>query len=420
MRLRIPALSVALGLAQAAFSFQALAIDAAHTAKAKETSTKAVAFLKANQDKAGSWGEIGAEDAPTLHNPGVVGVTALALNGLLDAGVAHDDPAITKAVAFLLSKAKPTGEIGDGALQIYNTSIALSALSRLKDNPKVLVLIKQGQQFLVSKQWKEGMQDPAGKSVDKNHPFFGGAGYGGHHSRPDMSNTQFMLQAMHDTGMDAKDPAMQRALVFLQRNQGAPSNDLLKDKIVNDGGFIYTTSAEGDPGLNLIGVPLSEASPELIDEAKAGNRDVSGLRTYGSMTYAGFKSYLFAKLDKDDPRVKAAYGWIKRNYTLEVNPGLPFNAKTLSHLHGLFYYYLTFARALGATDSSTLDIETKVDGKLVTKTVDWQNDLVDKLSALQKADGSWTNTADRWMEGDARLVTAYSLIALNNAQGLEK
>lgn len=420
MRPCTPAILLALVLAHSGMAFQALAIDAAHTAKAKETSAKAVAFLKAHQDETGSWGEIKGQTGANAYNPGLVGMTALALNGLLDQGVAHDDPAVKKAVAFLLSKAKPTGEIGDGALQIYNTSIALSALSRLKNDPKVALLIKGGQNFMVSKQWQAGMKDPAGKSVDQNHPFFGGAGYGGKHSRPDMSNTQFMLQAMHDTGMDAKDPAMQRALIFLQRNQGTAANDLLKDKITNDGGFIYATSISGLPDQNLIGVPQSEASPELIDEAKAGNRDVSGLRTYGSMTYAGFKSYLFAKLDKDDVRVKAAYGWIKRNYTLEVNPGLPFNAKTNSHLQGLYYYYLTFARALSATGSATLETETKVDGKWVAKTVDWQNDLVDKLAQLQKADGSWTNHADRWMEGDPRLVTAYALIALNNAQGLEK
>ena len=52
--------------------------------------------------------------------------------------------------------------------------------------------------------------------------------------------------------------------------------------------------------------------------------------------------------------------------------------------------------------------------------VDWQNDLADKLAELQKADGSWSNDADRWMEGDPRLVTAFALIALNNALGLEK
>jgi len=35
--------------------------------------------------------------------------------------------------------------------------------------------------------------------------------------------------------------------------------------------------------------------------------------------------------------------------------------------------------------------------------------------ALQRPDGSWVNEADRWMEGDPNLVTAYSVIALQIA-----
>jgi squalene-hopene/tetraprenyl-beta-curcumene cyclase len=122
------------------------------------------------------------------------------------------------------------------------------------------------------------------------------------------------------------------------------------------------------------------------------------------MTYAGFKSYLYARLDRDDPRVRDALKWIRNHYTLEHNPGMPENQK----LHGYYYYLMVFSRALDAWGATY--IETP-DGKQH----DWANELIDKLAAIQNADGSWQNKADRWMEGDTNLVTCYALIALQHA-----
>ena len=47
---------------------------------------------------------------------------------------------------------------------------------------------------------------------------------------------------------------------------------------------------------------------------------------------------------------------------------------------------------------------------------DWRADLVATLAKRQKPDGSWTNDADRWMEGDPNLVTAYALLALQESR----
>lgn len=44
--------------------------------------------------------------------------------------------------------------------------------------------------------------------------------------------------------------------------------------------------------------------------------------SYGSISYAGMLSFIYAGLDKDDPRVKAVLQWITENYTLNENPGL--------------------------------------------------------------------------------------------------
>ena len=50
--------------------------------------------------------------------------------------------------------------------------------------------------------------------------------------------------------------------------------------------------------------------PPFIALDQEGGR-VSRLRAYGSMTYAGFKSYVYADLPRDDPRVELALGWLR-------------------------------------------------------------------------------------------------------------
>ncbi len=363
------------------------AVDAAHREKAQQSIAKGIAFLRGTQNPDGAW----------TPQPGPA-ITAMVLAALLDQpGASLEDPALSKALAFVLSKVKADGGIHDGILENYNTAICLSALSRLKDRPDVAPVIKNAQDYLRNLQWST-QHDPKGNPVNEDHAYFGGAGYG-KHGRPDLSNTQIMLEGLYDSGLDCNDPAFKRALVFISRLQGVPTNKELGDKIEQDGGFIYATSVNED----LIGVPQSMASPEMEERAKAG-QTVSSLRTYGSMTYAGFKSYLYAALQRDDPRVVAAYEWIKHNYTLERNPGLSDAQK----MQGYFYYLHTFSRALRAWNSDV--IETASGEKRL-----WAQDLITQLASLQNPDGSWTNDADRWMEGDPNLVTAYALNALTHA-----
>jgi squalene-hopene/tetraprenyl-beta-curcumene cyclase len=157
---------------------------------------------------------------------------------------------------------------------------------------------------------------------------------------------------------------------------------------------------------DAIGKPESKANQDQIDEAKAG-REVSGLRSYGSVTYAGFKSMIYADLDRDDPRMVAAMDWISKNYTLDRNPGMPDKQK----LQGLFYYYLTMGRALNAYGSSTITVKS---GDTKEKR-DWANDLVDTVVSQQHKEGWWANSETRWLESQPVLVTAYSIIALQNA-----
>ncbi|HMP59856.1 MAG TPA: hypothetical protein PKD86_10920, partial [Gemmatales bacterium] len=136
-------------------------------------------------------------------------------------------------------------------------------------------------------------------------------------------------------------------------------------------------------------------------ETKAAPRPDGGLPGYGSMTYAGIKSLIYAGVDKNDPRVQAALGWIRRNYTLDAHPGMPASRAE----HGLYYYYHTLAKCLHVLEIKELEDAAG------TKH-DWRRDLLQALARRQRPDGSWINDQDRWMEGDANLVTGYALMAL--------
>ena len=122
------------------------------------------------------------------------------------------------------------------------------------------------------------------------------------------------------------------------------------------------------------------------------------------MTYAGFKSMLYAGLDRKDVRVQRAVDWIRRHYTLDHNPNMP-HAQSKQ---GLYYYYHVLARALRAWGEEMILDSDQVPHR-------WRDELRHKLLSLQLEDGSWVNQEDRWYEGNPHLVTAYAILALQTA-----
>jgi squalene-hopene/tetraprenyl-beta-curcumene cyclase len=407
LRVRALVLAVILTLPGAA-----LAAGDEHAEKARAAMTKAVAWLRAQQDKAtGGWSVPPAQPdaAPGQGPPVYPAITGLAINAMLLApDVTATDPAVTAGIEFLIKHQQPDGGIYDRVLPSYNTSIALSALARVP-NPsgRVKGAIVRAQEFLRGLQWSERSVNTAGAAeapqpVAKDHPFYGGVGYG-KHGRPDLSNLGIMLQALHDSGVSPDDDSFKRALTFLQRVQMLDSvNDMPYADGSKQGGFVYSTvpnaqSVEGRAGQSMAG----EMEETMDDGTK-----VSRLRAYGSMTYNGFKSYLYAGLTKDDPRVRAAYDWLRRHYSTEENPGMGAS--------GLYYYFVTMSRGLkAAADNGPTTIEVIKDEK--TETRNWANDLIDRLAGLQSDEGSFKVVDKRWMEDNDVLITAYGLIALGEA-----
>jgi squalene-hopene/tetraprenyl-beta-curcumene cyclase len=168
---------------------------------------------------------------------------------------------------------------------------------------------------------------------------------------------------------------------------------------MRDGGFIYATGPEADQATE--GQSQAGTYEETLDDGTV----VSRLRSYGSMTYAGFKSYIYADLPRDDTRVQAARQWIGRHYTLEENPGLG-DA-------GYYYYLVAFGRALDAWGEPMIEAAANPDSEPTPRR--WAEDLAATLAALQQPDGSFKLRHDRWLENDPVLVTAYGVLALQAA-----
>src|SRR5262249_40024550 len=114
---------------------------------------------------------------------------------------------------------------------------------------------------------------------------------------------------------------------------------------------------------------------------------------------------LFAGVRKDDPRVRAAYDWIRKNWTLDENPGFDTAKDPRAGWQGYYYFLYTAARTLRAIGEPEVE-----DG--AGKKNDWRGEISARLLSLQKPDGSWTNEVDRWWEGQPALVTSYALLAL--------
>lgn len=334
------------------------------------------AWLLEQQKENGSWDD---EGLPAL--------TALPLTALLrdpsqnyDSGELSEP--IQKGLDWLTAQQKEDGGIYNRGLAVYNTATSLTALSSVPGNDFDSQIIK-ARRHLIANQWDIGEPNVNDNQND------GGIGYGSKDDHTDMSNTYLALEALALSDKVIEDSNFQNepnldwdaALTFLSRSQNlTTTNDQewASDDPNNRGGFIYT------PG-------SSKAGTEVTEDGKVA------LRSYGSISYAGLLSLIYAKLDESDPRVIAVIEWLGKNYTIEENPNMG--------AEGLYYYYQAMAKAMNAAGIDKLPLANG-------QTADWRRDLAGKLLTIQREDGSWVNDNGRWMESNPVLVTAYTVMAL--------
>ncbi|MSR66996.1 MAG: cycloartenol synthase, partial [Pedosphaera sp.] len=313
---------------------------------------KGTAWLKANQHADGYW-----------LSPDHPAVTALCLLSY------HGDPSLSpkaplpdwvkRAHAFLLKNVQPDGGIyvKEKGLANYNTALCMMALFTAND-PANEKTIRKARSFLVGLQ-----QDFDTKGV-LDSPLDGGIGYGNRYPHSDLNNTLTALESLYFTRHLVKDNPKEpdlnwaAAIQFIQNCQNLPSHNKLPfatDDPKQKGGFIYF------PGHSMAGSATNSATGKVA------------LRSYGSISYAGMMSYIYAEVKRDDPRVEAVHKWLTENFSLEENPGMG--------PQGLYYYYYLMAKALSVHGTTEIQLKNG-------KTINWRKDLSAKLLNLQKSNGS--------------------------------
>jgi len=334
---------------------------------------KGLKWLEGKQSPGGFW------DSP--EHPAITGLVLTAMERDPSKGHKYADP-VKKGYDYLLSCVHPDGGIYQkNELLNYNTSICVMALLATNDK-KYEPILRKAHEFLV------GQQMPSKESGDNTYA--GGIGYSDDDPHSDMSNMVMGLEALRATeylkgteksASKEKDLDWKAAIDFVQRCQNLSGSNKAKwvsDDPKDKGGFVYTPE---------------DSKPDPITQPDGRET----LRSYGSITYAGLLSYIYTGLKRDDPRVSAVIEWTSKNYSVDENPAMG--------NQGLYYYYHMLAKALTTYGTDKLKL---ADGK----EVDWRSDLAKKLISLQHDEGFWVNDNGRFWEKDPVLVTAYSVLAL--------
>ena len=141
--------------------------------------------------------------------------------------------------------------------------------------------------------------------LPRRHPRdrdYGSIGYGGD-LRGDLSNTQFAIEGLRNTGIKDNDEALVKALVFLQRTQNLRKVNNFRGKARRSDGSLQDVVPDNDGGASYYPGNSPAGYKELASGAKMP-------RSYGSMTYALLKTYILCGLPKEDFRIQAAVKWI--------------------------------------------------------------------------------------------------------------
>jgi len=338
---------------------------------------RSLKWLASHQKDDGSWSD---NNFPAL--------TALPVWALSNSTYPDKDKIIAKGVKYILSCVHENGGIykdvkgrKGGGLSNYNTAICMTALHATGD-PALIPVIRNARKFI------------AGSQHFGDDQYTGGFGYDRDTDRKytDMLNSYYAIEAMARTASveDTRpknekrvDIDWKNTVKYIERMQNKPESG---DD--NSGGFYYNPS---DP--------------------KAGTSTNSTgtvvFRSYGSITYAGMLALIYADVSREDVRVKSAFDWARKHWTLEENPGMGAN--------GQYFFYEILSKALSAFGANAIPLK---DGSMIN----WKVEMAKKLVSLQKTDagtgeGFWENTQARYWEGDPVLVTSYSLLALESALG---
>jgi len=350
--------------------------DVSFANEVEHSLSRGLTWLQGSQNSNGWWS--------TPDHPAVTAIALTAFKGDPQKRYQSTEPAwLKKGYSYVLGCVQPDGGIHRTNLVTYNTSISMMALlAANKAEYDPIILKARG--FLVDLQRDFGEKGKLDDVLD------GGVGYGSKYQHSDMGNTLVALEALYYSKRPAEDGNLTKAqdlnwaaaIQFLQNCQNLPAYNQQKwvsDDAKNKGGFVYY------PGHSMAGGETNATTGRVA------------LRSYGSISYGGMLSYIYANLKRDDPRVVAVFDWLRANYTLDENPGMG--------PQGLYFYLHTMTKALTIYGVDELELK---DGRKLN----WRKEVAMRLLNLQRQDGSWFNDNARWWEKDPALVTSYAVLSL--------
>jgi squalene-hopene/tetraprenyl-beta-curcumene cyclase len=359
-------------------------LDAESLKKAEQSIKKGAEYLLTKQNADGSFGK--------ALNPASTCLSIVAIYNAPGIDKKKLAKAISSGLKYILQYVQKDGAIFPSAedqtktqnYPNYTTAVALITLATV-NRPEDLIIMRKARKFLQGSQFN-----------NKNSVDFGGIGYG-RTGRADMSNLSFSSEALHFTEYLDKEPftkdpeaAKKTKLMwknmqqFISRCQNLRSihhdSDDISSGPRDKGGFFYRPN-----------------------ESKAGpDGSTIKLISTASMSYAGLKSMMYAKMSKDDVRVMAVMKYLSSNYNMRENPGMG--------LQGHFYYLHVMTKALDVYGINYLK-----DSKGVKR--EWRKDMINQFSSMQNEQGYWSNTNGRFFESMHELASSYAIISLKIAMG---
>lgn len=396
---------------------------------------QAVEWLVSRQHETGPWTQRlrSSDEVPS------VSITALALNGLHEAGADALRAVVERGATWLAAQQQDNGAFGDGPdgryFREYSTGLtawALAAIDRDRYGPAIARAVG----YLRDNQRVNGI-------------YLGGIGYGvmivlptptdpnGEYIRhfAAMTPTSLAADGMSRAGVGPGDPFWSRAIEYVRSCQN--------DHDINTRPEILTYLREngyclaGDGGM----VPNMENFRRPAEElADPPGKPLQPIISQGISTYQGIRIYLLAGMSPGSPEITRALDWIRHHYTVtehvgfsdvmkagqrrtwrNEHPGLVEVAGAGQQpstrlaaepradelgLTGLYLYLFSMAqvmRELGVTTFRTADgVEH-----------DWATEIAAQLGERQRPDGSWVNQNPRWLEFDSPLSTTFALNTLN-------
>jgi len=355
----------------------------------------AATYLLGCQSPNGSW----VSDVYGPFKDGL-SLTPLVLHALLTLPAGKDvEPACRKGADYLASKVQSDGTIDGGqygiTYPVYTSAGAVQVLAhpgngRHRKARDAWVAYLRERQLTEDLGWQ-----PANKP-------YGGWGYSPRLPRKpkpgepllpltesNLSATLFALEALHAAGSKADDPAIHKALTFIQRCQNYTDDPKQREEGFDDGGFFFIYD---DPVRNKAGA---------VGMDRTGHERYA---SYGSTTADGLRSLLLCCRPLDDPRVAAARTWLETNFRGDIHPGK--YANDLEHNRGGVYYYYcnSVSQAFRAVQLKELQTPR---GK-----IRWAESLADELLRKQRKDGTWSNPLVPQREDDPLVATSLAVLAL--------